>query len=258
MKLVVFTLTLNSMPTLPAIFFSLNASKLDWRWIVAEGAASNTHCTKWCREQPPGLSQDGTTEFLNMISSHPNVTILRKEMWDGKIEMCQACVDQIKEPCLLLQCDSDELWTPEQLERIVEIFTIDNQAGSAQFICRYFLGVNIVSTAPNSYGNKTNSGEWLRAWRFTPGDVWISHEPPNLKQQFKGNRLNPDWLEIDGLVFDHYAYAFENQVAYKEQFYGYPNCLAHWRRLQSNTKWPVKLKDFLPWTDDRATADILT
>jgi hypothetical protein len=56
-------------------------------------------------------------------------------------------------------------------------------------------------------------------------------------------------------VFDHYAYAIENQVRFKERYYGYRDAVKHWRKLQSHPgPWPVKLKEFLPWVDDRVMA----
>ena len=43
-----------------------------------------------------------------------------------------------------------------------------------------------------------------------------------------------------GLVFDHFSYVTESQVAFKQKFYGYDNAVTHWRRLQVNTQWPVQ------------------
>jgi hypothetical protein len=256
MKLVVFTIVKNGMPFIPTIFFNLQATKLDWRWIVAEGSTRNTHCTSWCNQQEPGLSSDGTTEFLDMVSKHPRVTILRNEMWDGKLDMCNACLAEIKEPCVLIQMDSDEIWRPDHIEYISDTFE-DSKVESALIKCRYFLGVNILATSPNGYGNR--STEWARIWRFTPGDKFERHEPPQLKQAFSGCQLNRDWLESDGIIFDHYAWWSDGQVAYKEQFYGYPAALQCWRNLQSNPDWPVKeLRKFLPWVGPGASADKLS
>lgn len=257
MKLTVFTIVRNGMPFLPSIFFTLQSTKLDWRWIVAEGASLNTHCTAWCNQQEPGLSTDGTTEFLDMISSHPRVTILRKEMWDGKVEMCNACLAEIKDPCVLMQMDSDELWQADVLHKVVELFEAEEDYSAALVRCRYFLGVNILATSINGYGNRV--GEWARIWRFEVGDKFERHEPPQLKQQRKGICFSADVMAMDGITFDHYAWWSENQAAYKEQFYGYANARQHWYALQVNTEWPVKdLRKFLPWVGNNASADKLT
>lgn len=256
MKLVVFTIVKNGMPFIPTIFFNLQATKLDWRWIVAEGAAKNTHCTAWCNQQEPGLSTDGTSEFLDMISKHPRVTILRKEMWDGKIEQCNACLAEIKEPCVLLQQDSDELWRPDALERMVELFTRYADVKTMYFWCSYYLGLNVITTSFDGYGNRDKM-EWLRAWRFEPGNRFSRHEPPIMDGN-KGRVMSRDETRKEGFGFRHYAWWSENQVAYKEQFYNYPNALQCWRNLQSNTTWPVTdLKKFLPWVGTNASADKL-
>lgn len=257
MRLVVFTIVKNGMPFLPTIFFNLQATKLDWLWIVAEGASANTHCTAWCQPQTAGLSEDGTREFLDMIREHPRVMVIRKEMWDGKVEMCNACLERIGHECVLMQMDCDEIWRPDAIEKLVRFFERDPVAAVAQVKCRYFLGVNIVATKEGGYGNKP--GEWLRAWRFTPGDKFNRHEPPMLNQQAKGHYLNPEWLVLEGVYFDHFAWWSENQAAYKEQFYGYPDALFHWRSLQQNTTWPIfDLRKFLPWVGPGAAAEKLS
>lgn len=257
MKLVVFTIVKNGMPFIPSLFFNLQATKLDWRWIVAEGSSLNTHCTSWCNQQEPGLSSDGTTEFLDLVKSHPRVTILRKDMWDGKLEMCNACLAEIKEPCVLIQMDADEIWRSDNIEKVVGYFDGDEFITSVQMPCRYFLGVNIVSTKFHAYGN--NPGEWLRAWRFSVGDKFDRHEPPMLKQAYKGRLLNLQWMGADGFMFDHFAWWSENQAAFKEMFYGYTYGLQHWSSLQQNTVWPVQdLRKFLPWVGPGASADKLS
>jgi hypothetical protein len=255
MKLVVFTIVKNGMPFIPTIFFNLQATNLDWRWIVAEGSSLNTHCTAWCNRQEAGLSSDGTSEFLDMISKHPRVTILRKEMWDGKVEMVNACLAEIKESCVLMQMDSDEIWRPDAIEKIVQLFSTYPQHKRAYFWCVYYLGLNVVTTSGNGYGNREDM-EWLRAWRFTPGQIFQRHEPPQLSGS-EGGFFNRDFTREWGIRIHHFAWWCENQVAYKEQFYNYPSALQKWRALQQNEKWPIKnLKDWMPWVGDFASADV--
>lgn len=253
MKLAVFTIVKNGMPFLPTIFFNLQSLRIDWHWIVCEGSSANTHCTSWCQPQEPGLSEDGTAEFLTMIQTHPRVTVIRSPMWDGKVGMCNACLGYIRVPCVLMQMDADEIWRPDDIEAIVRLFEKDETIKSLQGRCRYFLGVNIISTSRNGYGN--NPGEWLRIWRFTPGDKFVSHEPPKLKQACDG--IN--FVVHEKTIFDHYAWWCENQAAYKEHFYGYRGALACWRNLQDNYEWPITdLRKFLPWVGQNASADKLS
>lgn len=257
MKLNAFTLVLNGMPTLPSVFFALNAlpKSQPWHWYVVEGASLNVNCTAWCQEQEPTLSTDGTTEFLNMLSIHPRVTIFRKELWTGgKVEMANVALSEMREPGVLMQIDADELWQTAQLQEIAEMFE-DSPWLNARFFCRYFVGPDLITGGTNSYGNK--SDEWLRAWRFVPGSRFVSHEPPRLEY--------PKGVCLDGgrymtreetlqrkLIFNHYSYAFENQVHYKSLFYGYgEEGLNGWRQLQqvSRGAFPLKLKTYFHWAD---------
>lgn len=93
---------------------------------------------------------------------------------------------------------------------------------------------------------------------------FISHEPPKLDGDFR-SAFSHQETERAGLVFNHYAYATEQQVAFKSAYYGsesnrngfkYKDAVANWKRLQANTKWPVNdLKEFLPWVGDGVRAN---
>lgn len=266
----IFTIVLDGMNFLPLQLATFNRLHTDWHWYCIEGAAMNTHDTSWCQPQQPRLSQDGSTAFLNSLRNHPRVTVIQQQRWDGKTRMCNAALERIKEPCVLMQIDVDEIWTPDQLDRLALLFENCKSYNCARFFCRYFVGPNIVLTTEGRYGNR--NGEWLRAWRFFPGMRFSKHEPPILKgvndvgeaggfsQQLVENErciVKMDTRAMK-LIFDHWAYVFPSQVAYKEQFYGYTGALEQWRRLQRNDKWPVKnVRTFLPWVDEGVSADLL-
>lgn len=258
MKLEILTIVLDGFPFLQMQLATFNRLECDWTWNIVHGAAANTGSTSWCKPQEARLSTDGSSEFLNSLRLHPRVRLYQSQWWPGgKDQMCNAPLDSIKEPCVLLEIDVDELWTAKQIDKIV--WCLDDGAPphsnhAMLFKCRYFVGPNIVTVGMDCYGN--NPGEWARAWLFEPGQRFLRHEPPILSGDRPGV-IPRDVTAAAELVFDHWAYVFPHQVAYKEQFYGYPNALAHWRRLQHNTKWPCRLKDFLPWVDDRAKADLL-
>lgn len=255
MKLHIITICLDAMPTLPTLFFTFNQLKTNWRWHICEGPALNVKDTSWCKQQHPRYSEDGTHEFLEMISSHPRIHVAGKKMWPGgKVEMVNNPLPLIKEESVLLQVDADEIWTAHQIDTIVHLFDQFPEVDAMQFFCRYFVGVNILSTTPDSYGN--NPHEWLRAWRFRPGDKFASHEPPLLTRKPR-KVMSREETRMRDLVFDHYSWAFPNQVMYKEAFYGYHRAFEKWLILQQNKNWPVNLKSFLPWVDPKATADIV-
>ena len=91
-----FTIVLNGMPWISCHLPVFNKLNVDWRWHVIEGAAKNVGCTSWCKSIPPSLSTDGTTEYLNEISSHPRVRLYRSKMWNGKLDMVNAFAAEIK------------------------------------------------------------------------------------------------------------------------------------------------------------------
>jgi hypothetical protein len=254
-RLEIFTIALDAMPFITWHLPIFNRLRCDWHWTIVEGAASNVNCTKWCQPQAPRLSRDGTTEYVNSLRGHPRITVIQKQNWRGKVEMCNAAIQHIKEECALVQVDADEIWYAEQLNDIVSIYETDKTVAAMQFYCRYFLGWNIVAVGDNSYGNRR--GEWVRSWRFFPGNKWKSHEPP----VFEGlpiPAISRDETRQLGLVFDHFAYCTPQQVSYKESFYGYPHALENWLRLQQSKEWPVKdLRKFLPWVGENAQADLL-
>lgn len=260
MKLHIITLALDAMPFLPMQLACFNRLELDWKWHIVEGVAANVNCTGWCKAIESGLSEDGSHQFIQSLARHPRVHVRWSKLWTGgKVEMCNAAIEHMHEPAVLMQIDADEIWEPWQLE---SIFMLMNEPGletTARFYDRYFVGPNIVTVGENCYGN--NPGEFLRAWKFQPGMKFARHEPPvmiDCDGKLVDVSISRDQTRNCELVFDHYAYAYESQVAFKERYYGYTDAVRHWRRLQSHVgPWPVKLKDFLPWVDDRAQADLL-
>lgn len=258
MKLIAFTIILDGMPFVEHHLPEFENLSIPWEWRICEGTSANTNCTAWCKPQTPRLSRDGTSEYLTKISKHPNVKVVRRQMWNGgKVEMCNACLDGINEECVLLQVDSDEFHSANQMEGIVKMFQDRPKSMRAFFWCRYFLGQNIIATNSDGYSNRA-VGEWLRAFRYQPGMMFQRHEAPILDGN-RGLAITRDETKALGLVFNHFAWSLEKQVASKARLYPYPDSLGHWKRLQENKIWPIQnLKDFLPWVGDGATADLFS
>lgn len=259
MRLEVFTLALDAMPWLPMQLATFNRlpAEIDWRWTVVHGVAQNVKDTGWMKSQQPRLSNDGTTEFLGYARLHPRVHVLENTNWPGKTAMCNAALEGAHTPCVLLEVDADEIWTPDQIVILCRLFEANPDVAAMQFWCRYFLGFNIVAhpRTGHSYGCRQN--EWMRAWRMADsGDYFGTHEPPIFRGT-RGRTMGRDETLSYGLEFDHYAYATRKQLEYKEAVYGYPGAVSGWERLQLNKNWPTKLKTFLPWVDDAAMADQL-
>lgn len=258
MTLNIFTIVLDGSPWIGAQFAELCRLKdTDWHWSIVEGAAMPVKDTGWMGNQSGKVSHDGTNQFLQALASHPRITVNSKAEWGGKTEMINAALTAFKKDGILLQMDSDELWTEEQMRRLVELFAANPEANTAQFEMDYMLGPNVISTSTDGYGNRAN--EWVRAWRYSVG-LWMErHEPP----VFNGNRgklLDRKATSATVGSILHMAWVTPQQVAQKQRIYkgGYENACEDWERLQNNTEWPVKdLKQFLPWVGSGASANLL-
>lgn len=257
------TIALDAAPYIYHHINVFNRLSQDFRWLVVEGTSLPVHCTSWCKPIPPRLSEDGSHNYLSELAAHhPRVVHIARPSWDGKVSMFNAALEEIEKRWpvsgtnnLLWEVDADELWSHDQIERMYSMFCYCQDRHWARFFMRYFVGQNIICTTRGAYGN--NPGEWLRVWRYYHGMRFASHEPPSLQRNLECGFTNAE-TEAEALVPDHFSYALESQLVFKSKFYPYPDAVAHWRRLQANTEWPVRrLKDFLPWVDERATADLL-
>jgi hypothetical protein len=272
MQLHFFTIVLNGMPFLLEQYQVLIHLKgIDWHWHVVEGVADLKLDTAWsvpfggtipesCHKD--GLSVDGTTSFLDHVQAvfPERVHIYRLntgKFWNGKLEMVNAPLGDIPPGSLLWQLDADELWTPEQITTIYNYFEDNDDVVAAFFWCNFWVGENLKIVNRRCYGNRPEI-EWLRVHRTTPGCKWLSHEPPILGSCTDiplGRVLSHRETENMHCVFEHHAYTFEHQVAFKESFYGYPGAVEAWKRLQNTTDLPVLLKDYFPWVHDDAIVD---
>lgn len=269
-----FTIVLNGEPFIRYHSDVFKTLPFRWHWHIIEGVADLKHDTAWSvahggkitdELHNAGHSNDGTTEYLDLLASNypENITLYRKPkgfFWDGKLEMVRAPLQNITEPCLLWQVDADELWTANQICKTRNLFMAQDDATAAYFLCHYFVGEKLVTTTRNTYGNYTNF-EWLRCWRYMPGDSWQSHEPPRLCRRESAGTwedlaglcpLRHSVTEVNGLIFQHYAYSTAAQLRFKEVYYGYEKAVLQWNALQSVTVFPVYLKNYFQWVNDDA------
>jgi glycosyltransferase involved in cell wall biosynthesis len=265
-----FTIVLNGMPFIREQHRRLREVTGPWHWHIVEGVADLKHDTAWSIEgggrvpaevHRGGLSVDGTTEYLDELRGldPSHLTIYRKAggvFWEGKREMVQAPLVNIREECLLWQLDADEFWTTEAIEAMRQAFAEQPERTAAWYWCRFFVGPEAVVTTRNCYAQSPKQ-DWLRTWRYRPGDHWESHEPPALVRPSDGDLglLRPfDQNETEklGVVFDHLAYVLATQLEFKERYYGYEGAAKSWRELQSaiQSGVPMRLSAFFPWVTD--------
>ncbi|MEH2253605.1 class I SAM-dependent methyltransferase [Nostoc sp.] len=273
-----FTIVLNGQPFIHYHIEIFKQLPFKWHWHIIEGVADLKHDSAWSvplggrisdEIHHNGHSHDGTTEYLNELAElYPDkVTIYRKPegiFWDGKREMVNAPLADIQEECLLWQVDVDELWTLEQVCTGRQIFINNPDKTAAFYWCWYFVGEKLIITTRNCYAQNPQQ-EWLRTWKFKPGAFWAAHEPPILVEplvdgQYKNiASVNPfvhQETENFGLVFQHFAYVTAEQLRFKEQYYGYNDAVSQWKALQETNKFPVLLREYLPWVRDETQVDI--
>ncbi|RQH36697.1 glycosyltransferase family 1 protein [Okeania hirsuta] len=272
-----FTIVLNGQPFIRYHIDLFKQIPFKWHWHIIEGVAELNHDTSWCLKlggkitdkiHKNGRSKDGTSEYLDELAAkYPeNITIYRKpegEFWDGKREMVNAPLANIKEECLLWQVDVDEIWSLEQICNTRKLFIKNPDKTAAFYWCWYFVGENLLITTRNCYAQNPQQ-EWLRTWRFKPGYTWASHSPPILVENLPDGQqkniaaINPFLhaeTEKEGLIFQHFAYVTPEQLSFKQQYYGYKNAVSQWQTLQSQTKFPVYLRDYFAWVKDNTMVD---
>jgi len=272
-----FTIVLNGEPFIRYHLEVFKQLPFKWHWHIVEGVADLKHDTAWSVQlggkitdvlHQDGRSKDGTTEYLDEIArQYPqNITIYRKPkgiFWNGKREMVNEPLFNIHEECLLWQVDADELWTVEQICTARQMFVDNPDKTAALYWCWYFVGENLVISTRNCYTQNPRQ-EWLRSWRYKPGFVWVAHEPPRLAEPLSNGQwrdiasVNPfthDETENLGLVFQHFAYATPEQLQFKEEYYGYKNAVLQWQKLQTQTRFPVLLREYFPWVGDATQVD---
>jgi hypothetical protein len=229
---------------------------MDWHWSIVEGAAMPVKDTRWMAGQQAKVSHDGTHQFLQALKTHPRITVHSKPSWNGKLEMINAALTAFKEDGVLLQMDSDEVWTAQQLRKMYGMFSRTN-VNTMQFAMDYMLGPNVVATSQDGYGNRSN--EWVRAWRYTKG-LWMEcHEPPIFNSNV-GPVATKAETEIELGKILHMAWVTPQQVAQKQRIYGkkYAEAEEQWHGLQHNTDWPVNdLEQWLPWVGNGGSCDRL-
>ncbi|NJN87144.1 MAG: glycosyltransferase family 4 protein [Leptolyngbyaceae cyanobacterium SL_7_1] len=270
------TIVLNGEPFIHYFLPVFQTLPFPWHWHIVEGVASLVHDTAWSLSSggqisehlhQQGLSHDGTTAYLDEIAAaYPTqVTVYRKPtglFWDGKREMVNEPLFNITQECVLWQVDVDELWTREQLVRGRQLFLDRPEKTAAYYWCWYFVGEGLMISSRYNYAQNPQQ-DWLRSWRFQPGDRWLTHEPPRLwRHTATGwqdvaaiDSLNHAETEAAGLVFQHFAYLLPEQLQFKEHYYGYTGALAAWRSLQAQTRFPVRLRQFFSWVQDGTLVD---
>ena len=248
-------------------------------WCICEGPSKLGGSTAWCKQIPNSYvrrngSVDGTRTYLQALKTsnhYGNVSLsdiaLENEpyWWKSKDEMVNRCLEDAKcliapgnsnEPHFLWQLDVDEQWTPEQMDT-AEQELIASGGSCGCFHADHYVGEHLLARGTWGEGNDPVDplrNAYRRLWLWD-GRKFATHEPPVLEGGNGKEVLllqKPDQPASVGPRFAHYAYFYEKDVAFKEQFYsGHEGLLSRWRALQARPKedFPRPLSDLItgPW-----------
>jgi hypothetical protein len=215
-------------------------------WVFVEGLALPSGSTAWCNNvlgkyDRNGESTDDTIDYLRKKSKeYKSISILGQfqRPWDNKDAQVNEAISAFKHKGIykgmLWQIDADEQWTPEQLT-IAEMELKSAGAKTGLFHSNYFVGKDLI--AKGEWGEGINN-EYRRLWDWK-GEEFFTHEPPRLDGHNEPSVIIP-------VKFDHYAYYFDVDVRFKNDYYsGHENIYENWLALQKETKFPVHVSKLI-------------
>jgi len=172
--------------------------------------------------------------------------------------MISAPIEFLPDNVLLWEVDVDEFWSIDQIIRLNYEFGKNPERTAASFYCRFFVGPDRIADNIGMHGNNSRQ-EWRRVWRYRTGDTWQRHEPPSLmRTNEKGdvqdvmslNSFSHEETWCMGLIFDHFAYSTEQQLQFKEDYYGYKGAKESFQKMSSNQDSEILVKEYYSWIKD--------
>ena len=197
-------------------------------WVLVEGLSHPGGSTAWCNKIPGNHSTDGTIEIIKQAQQrHKNIRlVLNDRPWISKDEMVNRATDCIRTDleinrCNLWEIDADEQWEGAWLSKAEDLLdVVDGKTG--EFLCNYYVGKDLFAVGEWGEGNRL---PYRRLWKWS-GQDFKSHEPPELV----GGNGRTVFMPIR---FNHYAYYFESDVVFKENYYsGHVGIHSRWRAIQ--------------------------
>jgi hypothetical protein len=222
------------------------------KWVVVDGASGSGGTTgQNCKSMSSkyhdknGGSVDGTREFLTYIRDEKNIHVVcidRK--WESKEEQVNAAVKYASgfvgakrlrcENCFLWEVDADEQWDLDSIQKSEE-YLLNSSAKTGEFLCNYYVGENLIAKGEWGEGNLL---PYRRLWKWS-GELFETHEPP-LLQGGNGKTVMIPYR------FNHYAYYFEEDVKFKNDWYkGHENIYQRWKELKNIKEFPVPISKLI-------------
>ncbi|NLH15525.1 MAG: glycosyltransferase, partial [Phycisphaerae bacterium] len=228
--------------------------------IVVEGAVKN------CLDaaNPDGSSRDGTVEFLRSFPDPQRKIRLVQGLWPEKCQMQNKALEYVTGDYVWL-IDSDEVYKPQDLETLRDLFVKDPTITQVNFIPdNFWKGLDYIFVSPLFFQSDYH---YRRLFKYVPGAVFTTHRPPTL--MWPGSSQTTEQMHLFdgfqtrkmGILLYHYSYVFEHQVAQKNSYYArqwgdrvngvdrqewFDRCYRAWtphNRQQIEAQYPVWIND---------------
>lgn len=181
--------------------------------VIAEGPV------RYWQQKGLSISNDGTNDILdNFPDPLAKIHVIHSQ-YNEKDEQCNAYIPHINDDIdYLWNLDSDEVFKPEDIERIIQLLHDEKYTSVGFKSCTFFGGFDHIM------GGFEEQAEFLRIRKFYPGSFWATHRPPTLSHKVK-NTLPEKHLNFNKLYDDfgvrmyHYSYTFPKQVYEKLKYY---------------------------------------
>ncbi len=182
--------------------------------LIAEGPVS------YWQRQGRTTSLDDTNKILDEFPDPDNKIKIVHGQYSEKDEQCKAYMEHINDDIdYIWNLDSDEVYTTEDLEKIVAFLKEDNPTSVGLRSCSFYGGFDDYLT-----GFELNRDNFLRIFRYTKGSTWQTHRPPTIRYPEGSNIVrkhidsNELWDKL-GVQMYHYSYTFPDQVFKKVNYY---------------------------------------
>lgn len=226
-------------------------------WAIVEGYANPNGTTRWCKDLSrsdwckDGHSVDGTVDYLmDLDRRHDNVLLHDWNSvffnadgvagWISKDSMVKSAIgiflnqpQHVFNECDLWQIDVDEQWTQEQMD-MAEGLLNGTGAKTGMFLCDFYVGRNLIAKGDWGEGRLF---PYRRLWKWN-GELFKTHEPPMLEG---GNGLEV----LLPPRFKHYAYYFDQDVKFKEDYYRYAGLFERWKKIQDIELWTMPVSELI-------------
>lgn len=182
--------------------------------LISEGPVS------YWQRQGRTTSLDKTNEILNTFPDPEGKIKIVHGQFSEKDDQCRAYMDFINDDIdYLWNLDSDELYTTEDLQKIVDILEQEKPTSVGVRSCSFYGGIDHYLT-----GFELNRDNFLRIFKYVDGSTWLTHRPPTIKYPIEAcivrKHIDSNTLfDTYGIQMYHYSYVFPDQVYKKINYY---------------------------------------